>query len=53
MALRMEAGGEAAVPAIRWSWLFSITVVASVRPPVHRDRPALDREVASHSDSLS
>jgi hypothetical protein len=46
-------GGEAVVPAVRWGWLSSTTVVASVWPPAHRDRPALEREVVSRSDSLS
>jgi hypothetical protein len=46
-------GGEAVVPAVRWGWLSSTTVVASVRPPAHRDRPAMEREVVSLSDSLS
>jgi hypothetical protein len=46
-------GGEAVVPEVRWSWLSSTTIVASVRPPACRDRPALEREVASLSDSLS
>jgi hypothetical protein len=41
------ASGEAVVPTVRWGWLSSITVVASVRPAARRNRPALEREVAS------
>jgi hypothetical protein len=36
-----------------YPWLSSITVVASMQPHVRRDCPALEREVASLSDSLS
>jgi hypothetical protein len=46
-------GGEAVVPAIRWGWLSSTTVVASVWPATHRDRLALEWEVVSRSNSLS
>jgi hypothetical protein len=46
-------GGEAVIPAIRWGWLSSTTVVASVWPPTHRDRLALEWEVVSRSNSLS
>jgi hypothetical protein len=46
------AGGEAVVPTVRWGWLSSTIVMASMRPPAHHDRPALEREVASLSDSL-
>jgi hypothetical protein len=45
--------GEAVVLAVRWGCLSSMTVVPSVRPPAHRDRLALERELVSHSDSLS
>jgi hypothetical protein len=45
------AGGDAVIPAV--GWLSSTTVVVSVRPLGSRDRPALDREVVSRSDSLS
>jgi hypothetical protein len=45
-------GGEEVVLAVRWGWLSSTTVVASARPPAHRDRPALEREVASLLVSL-
>jgi hypothetical protein len=44
------ASGDAVVPAV--GWLSSTTIVVSVRPLDRRDRPALDREVVSHSDSL-
>jgi hypothetical protein len=47
------AGGEVVVPTVRWDWLSDTTVVASVWPLARRDRPALEREVASLSDSLS
>jgi hypothetical protein len=47
------ADGEAVVPTIRWGWLSSTTVMASVRPPAHHDCPTLEREVVSLSDSLS
>jgi hypothetical protein len=47
------AGGEAVVPAIGWGWLSSTIVVVSMWPLDRRDRPALDREVVSRSDSLS
>jgi hypothetical protein len=46
-------GGEVVVPAVRWGWLSSTTVVASVWPPSHHDRPALEQKVVSRSDSLS
>jgi hypothetical protein len=46
-------GGEAVVPAVGWDWLSSMTVVVSVQPLDRRDRPALDQEVFSRSDSLS
>jgi hypothetical protein len=47
------AGGGVVVPAVRWGWLSSTTVVASVWPPARCDRPALEREVVSPSVSLS
>jgi hypothetical protein len=47
------AGGEAVVIAVRWGWLSSMTVVASVWPLSRCDRPALDWEVVSRSDSFS
>jgi hypothetical protein len=53
MSMPATAGGEAVVPTVRWGWLSSSTIVASVWPPAHRDRPALEREVVSCSDSLS
>jgi hypothetical protein len=37
---------------VGWGCLSSTTVVESVRPLSRRDRPALDREVVSRSDSL-
>jgi hypothetical protein len=46
------ASGEAVVPVVDWGWLSSTTVLMSVRPLSRRDRPALDREVVSRSDSL-
>jgi hypothetical protein len=46
------AGGEAVIPAVGWGWLSSTTVVVSVRPLDRRDRPTLNQEVISHSDSL-
>jgi hypothetical protein len=45
------AGGDVVIPVV--GWLSSTTVVVSVRPLGRHDRPALDREVVSHSDSLS
>jgi hypothetical protein len=45
------ASGDVIVPAV--GWLSSTAVVVSVQPLGRRDRPALDREVVSHSDSLS
>jgi hypothetical protein len=45
-------GGEVVVPAVGWGWLSSTTVVVSVRPLGRRDRPTLNQEVISHSDSL-
>jgi hypothetical protein len=46
-------GGEAVVPTVRWGWLSSTTIMASMRPLARRDHLALEREVASLSDSLS
>jgi hypothetical protein len=46
-------GAEAVVPMVRSGWLSSTTIVASVRPPVRHNHPALEREVVSRSDSLS
>jgi hypothetical protein len=46
-------GAEAVVPMVRSGWLSSMTIVASVRPPVRHNHPALEREVVSRSDSLS
>jgi hypothetical protein len=47
------AGGEAVVPVIRWGWLSSMTVVASVWVVDYCDWPALEQEVVSYSDTLS
>jgi hypothetical protein len=47
------AGGGAVVPVVRSGWLSSTIVVVSAWPPAHHDRPALEREVVSRSDSLS
>jgi hypothetical protein len=46
-------GGEATVPTVRWGWLSTMTVVASMRPLAHHDRPTLEQEVVSLADSLS
>jgi hypothetical protein len=45
--------GGAVVPLVRWGWLSRTTIVASVRPPTHRDRPVLEWEIVSPSVSLS
>jgi hypothetical protein len=47
------AGRDVVVPVVRWGWLISTTVVASVRPLGRHHRPTLDREVVSLPDSLS
>jgi hypothetical protein len=47
------ASGEAVVPVVRWGLLSSTTVVASMQPLGHHDRPVLDWEVVSHTDSLT
>jgi hypothetical protein len=39
------AGGGVVVQVVRWGWLSITTVVASVWPPTHHDRPTLEREV--------
>jgi hypothetical protein len=45
--------GRAVVPMVHWGWLSRTTVVASMRPPTHCDRPTLEQEVVSPSVSLS
>jgi hypothetical protein len=45
--------GASMVPAVCWGWLSTMTVVATERPPVRLGRPALGREVAPLSTSLS
>jgi hypothetical protein len=47
------ADGGAVILVVRWGWLSSTIVVASVRPPAHHDRPALEQKVVSPSVSLS
>jgi hypothetical protein len=49
----IAANGRAVVLVLRWDWLSSMTVVASVQPPAHHDCPALEWEVVSPPVSLS
>jgi hypothetical protein len=46
-------GGGAVVPVVRWGWLSSTIVVASLRPLYRRDRSTLELEEVSPSISLS
>jgi hypothetical protein len=45
--------GAGTVPAARWGLLSTMIVVAAERPPACLGRPALGREVAPLSPSLS
>jgi hypothetical protein len=47
------ADGGVVIQVVRWGWLSSTTVVASVRPPARHDRPALEREVVSPPSPVS
>jgi hypothetical protein len=46
-------GGVTIVLAERWRYGAATPAAATVRLPIHRDRPALEREVASPSVSRS
>jgi hypothetical protein len=48
----VAGGSVTAVVAVHWCCIASVVatvVMAAVRPPLHRDRPTLEREVASTS----